>query len=210
MTERSYAYDDDPRAELAPLVPAAARRILDVGCGRGTFGAGLLAHRPGAEVWGIEPSEEAASIAQERLAGAVCGLFPDDLPADWRAFDCVTFNDVLEHLVDPWQALRDTAPLLAPGGTVFAAIPNVRYAPVALGLTLRGRWRYEDTGILDRTHLRFFTRQTCLDLFAESGYEVLSVQAAGVMPKGRWLNDLLGHRLDGLVSTHNCLVARPR
>ena len=83
----------------------------------------------------------------------------------------VSFNDVLEHLWDPWDVLRDTHRWLSPGGHVVAAIPSIQYLPVMSRL-VRGRWDYTDGGTLDWTHVRFFTRATILEMFEQTGYEV--------------------------------------
>jgi 2-polyprenyl-3-methyl-5-hydroxy-6-metoxy-1,4-benzoquinol methylase len=93
-----------------------------------------------------------------------CGFFPDDLPAG-ESFDCIVFNDVLEHVVDPWSMLDRAKERLAPGGRIVASIPNVRHYIVVRNLALRGRWDYADWGVLDRTHLRFFTRASIEELF---------------------------------------------
>ena len=94
-----------------------------------------------------------------------------------ETFDIVSFNDVLEHIVDPWATLEAVKGWLSPSGVVLAAIPNVQWLPVVIGLVM-GRWDYEETGILDRTHVRFFTRKTIMDMFAGCGYEVLECRGA--------------------------------
>jgi 2-polyprenyl-3-methyl-5-hydroxy-6-metoxy-1,4-benzoquinol methylase len=114
-------------------------------------------------------------VAATRLDGVINGRFPDDAPD--RAFDCVVFNDVLEHLDDPWRVLRETSSLVAPGGSVVASIPKVRHYSVLLPLALHGRWTYRDSGILDRTHVRFFTRATMVELFETTGWRVEAVTA---------------------------------
>lgn len=181
---------------MVPFVPDEAKRILDVGCSTGAFGALLRKQRPGTDVWGVEPNEEAAAKATERLSGVACGLFPDAV--DERDFDCIVFNDVLEHMPDPWSALKETTPLLAPGGCVVTSLPNVRNARVILNLAVRGRWTYETTGILDRTHLRFFTRQSAIALFEASGYEVQTAEMIALETHGKAhrVLSLLGHRAD--------------
>lgn len=165
-------YWSESRSHVADLVPATAVRVLDVGCNDGTFGAGVMARREGREVWGIEPHDLDAQTAATRLTGVAQGFYPDalaDVPGD---FDCVSFNHVLEHMVDPWQALRVTRERLAPGGVIVGELPNVRHLPFLVDLALRGRFDYVDSGLLDRTHLRFFTRSSAHDLFTSSGYEV--------------------------------------
>jgi len=165
-----YTYPDIARREMAALVPRDAQRILDVGCGRGGFGAALRAERP-VEVWGIEPNRSAAEVAQSRLDVVLHGRFPDDLPISAQ-FDCIVFNDVLEHMADPWSALRVSVRFLSSSGVVVASIPNVRHIDVLFDLAVRGDWPYQDQGILDRTHLRFFTVRSAQRLFEESGYVV--------------------------------------
>jgi 2-polyprenyl-3-methyl-5-hydroxy-6-metoxy-1,4-benzoquinol methylase len=172
-------YLDSPREEVQVHVPPSARRVLDVGCWQGAFGAALKERRPGTVVWAIESDADAASVAASRLDRVIVGSFPSDAPKDER-FDVVTFLDVLEHLVDPWEALRRARELLKPDGAVVAAIPNVRHFQVLLPLLVGGRWEYQESGLLDRTHLRFFTRLTMLDLFATSGYCVDEIDPANV------------------------------
>ena len=173
-------YYHHPRPEMAALLPADARRILDIGCGAGRF-AGDLKERHGLEAWGIELDETAAARAGERLDRVLCGDAGEQLhrlPA--AHFDVVYLNDILEHLVDPEPVLRDVAAKLAPGGRVIASIPNVRHFPHLWQLVVHGRWEYEDEGILDRTHLRFFTRSSMLAMFARCGYRVERCQ--GIHP----------------------------
>lgn len=166
-------YDHDPRAEVHPYLPTQVGSLLDVGCSTGAFG-GYARERYGGEMRlvGIELDPDAAAVAG--TCGAydevIVGGFPDLAPAE--RFDCVVFLDVLEHLVDPWAALAATRELLRPGGQVIASIPNVQYLPVLWGLARHSRFDYTETGVLDRTHLRFFTWKSMSDMFIQSGYEV--------------------------------------
>ncbi len=170
-----YGWGDPDRAEVVPFVPMEVRRLLDVGCGRGGFGAALKRRRADMVVWGIEPSEAGAMVAATRLDRVIRSEFPGPLPRQAAPFDCVTFNDVLEHMADPAESLRAAGAVLRPGGYVVASIPNVRYVEVLSDLVLRGRWTYTETGVLDRTHLRFFTRSSMVTLFEECGYAVRRV-----------------------------------
>ena len=150
-------------------MPEGARRILDVGCGEGAFGA-LLKRRRGCEVHGVERFPPAAAAARRVLDSVTEGDAESArLPFDDGSFDCLVYADVLEHLVDPWRALRDHVRLLRPGGRVVASVPNVRHLGVVLRLLLLGRIDYADEGILDRTHLRFFTRRSLLALLEGAG-----------------------------------------
>ncbi len=175
-------YHDFPRPEVRALVPTGARRILDVGCGAGAMGAELRRERGGTgvgsiEVWGIEPVAEAATAARDRLDQVMAVPVEDALAAlPDRFFDAVVFADVLEHLVEPAEVLRAAARKLTPSGRIVVSIPNVRHWSV-VGELLQGRWEYQDAGILDRTHLRFFTRAGVVALLEEAGLVVEHMSA---------------------------------
>lgn len=124
----------------------------------------------------IEPEPAAAKLAFDHYPDVRVGYFPGALD-DSEQFDCILFNDVLEHLVDPWEAVREAARFLSPGGCVVASMPNMRHWPVLKELVFRGRWDYTDMGVLDRTHLRWFTRDTMIELFERNGYAVQSIVA---------------------------------
>lgn len=182
-------YFDHPRPQMRAFVPATARVILDVGCGAGAFAAGLREERRAAghelEIWGLELDAAAAAAAAAVLdhvwQGGVedlVGRLPD------AHFDCICCNDVLEHLAWPDRALRDLRRVLKPEGVVVASIPNVRSFANVWDLVVRGSWSYADEGILDRTHLRFYTRASMADLFAAGGYRLLRQE--GINPTGSW------------------------
>lgn len=97
-----------------------------------------------------------------------------DLPYGRGYFDCIILADVLEHLEDPLSTLRRLRGYLSPKGIVVASIPNVRYYGV-INMLVEGRWKYEDSGILDRTHLRFFTRKEMESLFRDAGFEITGI-----------------------------------
>ena len=153
---------------LAARVPDGAR-VLDVGAGEGAFAEEL--HRRGCKVVALEVDPARAEAARSRgLEVAVKNLENADL-ADLGTFDVIVCADVLEHLTDPAGALQKLKGILAPGGRILASIPNVAHYGVRLRL-LAGRFEYTETGILDRTHLRFFTRKTARRLFEEAGFRV--------------------------------------
>ncbi|MSR46793.1 MAG: glycosyltransferase [Planctomycetes bacterium] len=170
--EAALGYFQHDRPEVRALVPSAARRVLDVGCGAGALGAALQFERPHVEVTGIELDPRAAARASESLARVLTGDALARLAElTDQSFDVVLFADLLEHLADPEVALTQARRLLAPGGSVIASLPNVRHWSVVRQL-LEGEFRYEPAGILDRTHLRFFTRQSAQRLFEASGFAV--------------------------------------
>jgi 2-polyprenyl-3-methyl-5-hydroxy-6-metoxy-1,4-benzoquinol methylase len=207
---RPSEYAHDPRPEMVPFVPVSVESVLDVGCYSGAFGELLKSARPGVRVVGIEPNPDAASIANTHLDRVHVSAFPcAELD---EKFDAISFNDVLEHLVDPGSALQSCISVLNPGGVVVASLPNVRHYSVVAPLVLRGTWRYKDAGILDRTHLRFFTASSMRDLFEENGFEVLDLQPINVLRKGGTIEAVLrlfGRRSVPFRARQYAIVARP-
>jgi 2-polyprenyl-3-methyl-5-hydroxy-6-metoxy-1,4-benzoquinol methylase len=164
-------YFEYERQEMLEFFPPTARSALDVGCGGGAFGYSLK-KKFGCEVWGVESQPEAAEKASSRLDHVVNGYFGEEVGLPVGYFDCIFFNDVLEHMVNPWAALEFARQLLSETGVVVASIPNIRHFPALWKLVVRKEWRYVDEGILDRTHIRFFTRQTIEELFRDTGYRI--------------------------------------
>lgn len=175
MTEAPYHYWDVARTEMVPFVPTTATTLLDVGCGLGGFAAELKRRRPTMRITGVEGDSKAAETARTRCDDVVVGLFPEAL--DGRTFDCIVFNDVLEHMVDPWAALRAARASLNPGGAVVASIPNLRYFLVLYRLVVERDFTYVADGVLDRTHLRFFTHRTASAMFEQCGLRVETTEA---------------------------------
>ncbi len=181
-------YYEQDRAEMRALVPAGARRVLEVGCGAGTFGAALKASGVG-EVWGVEPSD-ASRRAEQVLDRVIAGTVDEAIPQlPGGHFDWIVFNDVLEHLVDPEQCLRELLPKLAPGGGFIASIPNLRYYKVLRDLVLKGEFEYVEHGVMDRTHLRFFTPKSVARMWDRLGCEVLEKRALNTRRRP-WLRAL--------------------
>lgn len=168
-------YLHNPRAEMQQFLARSAARILDVGCNTGAFGEALKTTRE-VEVWGVEPMADAAERAQDVLDKVINARFDADAPIPDAYFDAVVFNDVLEHLVDPWGALELARTKLRPGGQVIASLPNLLHQSNLLHLLADRNFEYEERGIRDRTHLRFFTRKSAVHMFEEAGYEVVTTK----------------------------------
>ncbi|HEY3296755.1 MAG TPA: methyltransferase domain-containing protein [bacterium] len=168
-------YYANARKNLCDLVPVTAKRVLDVGCGHGMTG-GLLRAERGIEVVGIEIHEAAAAVARQHLSSVVVGdLETMELPLEKASFDCLLLGDVLEHLVNPWLALKKLTQYLKPSGSIVASIPNIRNLGV-MKKVLEGSWSYEEWGILDKTHLRFFALKDMQALFEQAGIEAKVVE----------------------------------
>lgn len=156
------------------LIPAQARSVVEVGCSTGALAQALKASRPQVRYVGLELDARAAAIARGRCDEVLQMDIEQagrDALAGLAGADCWVFGDVLEHLRDPWRVLADVARLLAPGGCVVTSIPNAQHWSVQARLNM-GVFQYEATGLMDRTHLRWFTRRTMLDLFRGAGLHV--------------------------------------
>jgi 2-polyprenyl-3-methyl-5-hydroxy-6-metoxy-1,4-benzoquinol methylase len=205
-------YFEHERDEMLAFVPDNLNTILDVGCSSGNFG-NLLKKKHNAEVWGIELDEGAASQAKDKLDKVFNSPVEKALPeCPENTFDLVCFNDVLEHLVEPEQVLLDIKSKLKDNGVILFSIPNMRYYKVLLDLFFKKKWEYQDEGILDRTHLRFYTFKSILNMMKRLDYEVLRFEGLGVTRsfKYKLLNLLtLGTSSDAKYVKFVCL-AKPK
>lgn len=173
--------DAQARADLAERVPTGARSVLDVGCSRGATAAALRG-RGVTRIVGIEPDAEDAADAA-RVYDRVLTSVLEDVPAGEFGFefDAVLFGDVLEHLVDPSDALTRVRPWLTDRGAVIASVPNVGHWSIVSDL-IAGRFDYIPYSLLSGTHLRHFTRATVRDLFEACGYAVVSIETVHLTP----------------------------
>ena len=198
---------------MSVFVPQSARTILEVGCGAGAFLR--LLERDDRELWGVELNESEARQAEAYchrvLVGDIMQLLAE-LPE--KHFDCIVFNDVLEHLAWPCKVLEKVRSLLSDDGVVVASIPNIRYIDTFVKEMLWQKdFRYRpEGGILDETHFRFFTSKSMCRMFRSCGYEI--VRHEGVRPCKSWKEKLLITCSMGLLSDcrYHCYatVARPQ
>lgn len=213
MQQPDSSYYHIQRDEMLSFIPEGAKDFLEIGCGAGTFGALLQEEIRGARVVGVEAHPLAAGEARTRLASVIEKPIEDALTTiQDGSIDCVVCNDVLEHLVDPWAVLRQLRAKLRSGGSVVSSIPNVRHFPVFKSYFLAGDWKYEADGVLDRTHLRFFTQQSIRRMYEECGYRVDRME--GIfgyrLPwKAALLNWLLGGRMTDMQYQRFASVATP-
>jgi 2-polyprenyl-3-methyl-5-hydroxy-6-metoxy-1,4-benzoquinol methylase len=175
MMERPADYYAQARSELLPLLePFAGAVILDVGCGAGELGK-LLKSRGAGPVHGIECiAGEATAAARIYDKVHACPAEQVDFSACQGFFDIIICADILEHLADPWDLLCRLRGTLKSTGFIVASIPNVRNRRV-IGNLLAGKFEYLSAGILDKTHLRFFTFDSVVKLFADTGYRIESM-----------------------------------
>jgi 2-polyprenyl-3-methyl-5-hydroxy-6-metoxy-1,4-benzoquinol methylase len=209
-TSIAAVYYCQPRPEMLPFVPATTKRVLELGCADGAFAA-TVKQRGGVEVWGIEPSPEAAERARAVIDRVLVGDADEriaELPDAY--FDAIICNDVLEHLVDPWATLAHLRPKLAPGGVVVASIPNIRFIPALSQIVFHKDFPQDDCGIFDRTHLRFFTRKSIVRLFETAGFTMQSMKGINAY-YGRFglLLTILsfGYFADGFYTQYACVAS---
>jgi len=174
------AYPDSARPELLGLMDGTPRRALELGCHRGALGAAMKARFPGLHHVGLEINAEAAREARSRIDEVVIADFlAHDTASDpvfAQAFDTAVLADVLEHLYDPWATLVKLRSHLTTDARVYVSVPNVRNAWLIEQL-IQGRWSYQSAGLLDITHIRFFTLTECQRMFTETGFAVETVVA---------------------------------
>lgn len=150
---------------------ADGSRVLEVGCGTGHFKALLVAKE--LEYWGIEPYEEAALLAKTKLDRVLVGTYEkvqDDLPDNY--FDYVICLDVIEHMEDPWSFFTLVRRKLKDSGNLISSIPNFRHIVNLGNLLIKKQFTYTEAGILDKTHLRFFTKNSILEIHETSSFSI--------------------------------------
>jgi len=201
MKNNDDGYYAGERHEILPFIPANSRIFMDIGCGSGNFGSLLKNRFTNATVWGSELNKRITDQAGEKLDKVISGDITtnlSELPDHY--FDCITFNDSLEHITDPFTLLTAIKPKLSDTGVIVSSIPNVRYFDNLRDLIFKKQWKYVDAGILDRTHLRFFTGRSIIDMYQEAGYRIEAM--AGINRTGNskaralakltfgWLDDI--------------------
>ena len=200
----SGRYDDrllEPDEATSIIVNMIAKRarVLDVGCAAGAISQ-LIVENCCAEVVGVEPDPDRAALAASRGLNVRLGTLEPSLISEIGAFDIVLFSDVLEHLPNPQAVLLLARDALRPGGSVVVSVPNVAHWSVRLEI-LQGRFRYQECGIMDATHLKWFTRASATSLLESAGFRVTAYKVslgAGLPDNTRrrpmsWLSD--NHRL---------------
>ena len=194
-------YQDSVNLALADMIDGAPRRVLDLGCAMGHFGQKLKERFGEVSVVGIDANRAAAATAEGRLDRVICARLEDlDFAAHGLgegAFDAIVAADILEHLFNPWRLLERVRPLLAPSGQLLASIPNVRNLGLVAELLQNGRWSYREQGLLDITHLRFFTFAEMRRMFEDTGYRIEKFGASLT----RGLNDMYQSHRDKPMAT---------
>ncbi|GAB3983827.1 class I SAM-dependent methyltransferase [Spirosoma terrae] len=169
--EKETSYYLHARLEMLKYIPSDATIILDVGCSSGEFG-NAIKKKLNCIVWGIEPDKQSSERADLVLDKVFNGFFEDGVNFFGQKFDCIIFNDVLEHLPNPFEALNLCKSFLKKNGVIVASIPNIRFFDAMYHIILQKDFQYTNAGIFDKTHLRFFTKKSTQRMFIESGYQI--------------------------------------
>jgi 2-polyprenyl-3-methyl-5-hydroxy-6-metoxy-1,4-benzoquinol methylase len=211
------AYFATARTEIMPWLPAKVERMLDVGCGVGSTTAAVRQARAVGWAGGIEYVPEVAAKAGPHLDQLWVGdaaLQPLEEAIAPASLDLVLCLDVLEHMTDPWSLVKRASALLAPGGRLIVSVPNIRNYRFIWRLITRGDFRYRDFGLLDRTHLRFFVRETAIELATCGGLGLVhagSVQKLKAHEPRAILNMLAFGRLETFLAKQWLIVVeKPR
>lgn len=187
--DKNDDYFAKARTGIHPLLPLKADRILEIGCGEGATLLWVREQLKSSWVGGVELFKNAAEKAQANVDWVAQGdIEAMELPFEENSLDLILCLDVLEHLWDPWTVVCRLSRLLKPGGTLLVSIPNVLHHSVVLPLIFRGRFDYCDEGVLDRTHLRFFTKSTAVELVGTGGLVVDAVINSGLGIKSSLAN----------------------
>lgn len=174
--DKDSEYYTRDKAWMLPLVKEGPNVILDLGCASGRVGRRLLESGRAKEMIGAEIFPSAAEEAAKTYKKVYVGDLEETSLDYVDHFDYVICGDILEHLKDPYKVVNKAAGWLKPGGSVLVCVPNVRNFRVLRDLIFHGDWKYASSGILDCTHLRFFTRHSCRRMLEEAGFDVYHEQ----------------------------------
>jgi 2-polyprenyl-3-methyl-5-hydroxy-6-metoxy-1,4-benzoquinol methylase len=209
-TSTSGHYYTRERPSITGLIEPGPHAILDLGCGSGAVGRKLKETGKASELVGVEIFKSAADEASRHYAKVYCGdIEAMTLPYEKR-FDYVLCGDILEHLKDPYEVVGRIHGWLKDDGHFICSVPNVRNWRVLAGLIFRGAWEYRDAGIMDRTHLRFFTRRSCWKMVRDGGFEVERSRLLIWGRRYQWLNVATFGLLDEFLGSQIVVMARKR
>lgn len=165
-------YFEIQRLDVLELIPKESQKILECGCAFGWLGTELK-KRQQTVVVGIELNPEAEQYLNFSYDKYYIGDIENiDLSEYNNYFDCIIYADILEHLVDPWKLVKQHSYMLKKGGVIIVSIPNVRNIILFKELFIYGRWKYQDSGLFDKTHLRFFTIKDSIELLKDANLRI--------------------------------------
>ncbi|EJE8737368.1 class I SAM-dependent methyltransferase [Vibrio vulnificus] len=166
----TLVYNENTRPEMLDFLPENYSKVLEIGCWKGDFKSNL---KEGCEYWGVELIENSANIAKKKAFKVICGDFfdvSDQVPDGY--FDLIVCNDVIEHMPDHDKFLIEIKKKLNNKGVIVGSIPNVRYIKNLRDLIFKKDWKYKNAGLLDKTHLRWFTEKSLKRNFSQINYTI--------------------------------------
>lgn len=170
---------DIHNADLLTLLPVTSSNIIEIGCSSGALAREFKKINENCHYVGVDIEQSYCDLAK-RYCDDVISMNIDNAETpffeSYADRDCWIFGDTLEHLVDPWRVLNEIKKVIPKHGVIAASIPNAQHWSVFAKLSI-GDFRYVDSGIFDRTHLRWFTYVTILELFAHTGFQVISIKS---------------------------------
>ena len=195
------------KREFLPVIKEGPNVVLDLGCGTGRMGQALLEMNKASEIIGVELNREPAEEA-EKSYDVVYKNNIEHLSLPYvNYFDYVLCGDILEHLVDPWLMLARINVMLKKNGELICSIPNIRYWKIIRDLVMKGRWKYADAGILDSTHLRFFTKSSFIEMLHNANYKVTWLHMS-IHGTKRIANNITFNMLSEFLATQIMISAR--
>lgn len=205
-------YYQNDREEMLRYIPDGIKTSLEFGCGYGEFSA-LLKKDLNLETWAIEIDNNSAREAAGKIDKVICGDAVESLskiPDNY--FDCIILFDILEHLPDPYNFLKTLKRKLSHRGVVVASIPNIRYYRVFVNYVIHGNWDYKSHGVMDNTHLRFFTYKSIIKMLENLKFEILKIEGIHKTSSRTYklLNILLLNCLSDVKFKHFAVVFRDR
>jgi 2-polyprenyl-3-methyl-5-hydroxy-6-metoxy-1,4-benzoquinol methylase len=209
MTKKPEYYSA-AREDIIEFVPNGAMKILEVGCGEGLTGRAIKERSGGkAEVAGIEIVLSAAKKAEANIDKVIHGNVETlELPFAKEYFDCIIYGDVLEHLIDPWSVLAIHCGYLKKGGIVIISLPNISHYRI-IKMLWKKNWEYQERGIMDKTHLRFFALNNIKEMLKDAKLEIVAIRKKiGGSKSKKLLNKALGGALSDYLAEQYIVVAK--
>jgi 2-polyprenyl-3-methyl-5-hydroxy-6-metoxy-1,4-benzoquinol methylase len=203
------AYYHYERREILPIVPRSATSILEIGAASGKTLRWIKTIYPNAKTTGVELNDELAEELSRNADIAIIGNIAECLPK-LKKYDLILLLDVLEHLHNPTEVLRNLRKLLEPGGKVIVSVPNISHLSVTVPLLVRRKFTYRDSGIMDRTHLTFFVEDTAIGLMNDASLKVTKGLVTGLRGyKAKFINFLSLGRLRHHLTKQYIMLGEP-
>jgi 2-polyprenyl-3-methyl-5-hydroxy-6-metoxy-1,4-benzoquinol methylase len=181
---KNKSYFSFVRKDISPILPKNCGDVIELGCGDGGTLAWLKAEKHAHHTTGMELCLEPAALACMQVDHVIQGNIELTIKnLNHHSYDLVLCLDVLEHLIDPWAVVQEIYTLLRPGGSIIISLPNVRNYTVMLPLLFNGTWCYQKDGIMDHTHLRFFSRDSAKKILTQNGFIIKDSVDTGLQPR---------------------------